>query len=94
MCYGFPSHLHSDQGRDFESQTIQEQCSLIGAQKVRTITYGNPIERFNRMLLSVLGTLEEKDIYHWRDFAKPLVHIHDCLRNDSTGFSLYELMFG
>ena len=95
--YGFPSRLLSDQGRDFESKTIKELCTLIGADKVRTTPYhprGNPVERFNRTLLGMLGTLEEKDKYHWRDFVKPLVHAYNCTRNDTTGFSPYELMFG
>lgn len=95
--YGFPARLHSDQGRDFESQTIKELCSLIGAEKVRTTPYhprGNPVERFNRTLLSMLGTLEDKDKYHWRDFVKPLVHAYNCTRNNTTGYSPYELMFG
>ena len=66
--YGFPARLHSDQGRDFESHTIKELCSLIGAEKVRTTPYhprGNPVERFNRTLLGMLGTLEDKDKCHW-----------------------------
>lgn len=95
--YGFPSRLHSDQGRDFESRTIKELCSIIGAEKVRTTPYhpqGNPVERFNRTLLSMLGTLEEKDKHHWRDYVKPLVHAYNCTRNDTTGYSPYELMFG
>ncbi|XP_055017481.1 LOW QUALITY PROTEIN: uncharacterized protein LOC129411251 [Boleophthalmus pectinirostris] len=97
IYYGFPSRLHSDQGRDFESHTIKELCSLIGADKVRTTPYhpqGNPVERFNRTLISMLGTLEEKDKHHWRDFVKPVVHAYNCTRNDSTGYSPYELMFG
>ena len=95
--YGFPARLHSDQGRDFESHTIKELCSLIGAEKVRTTPYhprGNPVERFNRTLLGMLGTLEDKDKYHWRDFVKPLVHAYNCTRNNTTGYSPYELMFG
>uniref|UniRef100_A0AAX7TV04 Integrase catalytic domain-containing protein n=1 Tax=Astatotilapia calliptera TaxID=8154 RepID=A0AAX7TV04_ASTCA len=95
--YGFPSRLLSDQGRDFESHTIKELCALIGADKIRTTPYhprGNPVERFNRTLLDMLGTLEEEDKSHWRDFVKPLVHAYNCTRNDTTGFSPYELMFG
>lgn len=95
--YGFPSRLLSDQGRDFESRTIKELSALIGADKIRTTPYhprGNPVERFNRTLLDMLGTLEEKDKYHWRDFVKPLTHAYNCTRNDTTGYSPYELMFG
>ncbi|KAI3356510.1 hypothetical protein L3Q82_017717, partial [Scortum barcoo] len=31
----------------------------------------------------LLGTLEEKDKQHWRDFVKPLVHAYNCTRNDT-----------
>ncbi|XP_029954791.1 protein NYNRIN-like [Salarias fasciatus] len=95
--YGFPCRLLSDQGRDFESRIIKELCGVIGTSKVRTTPYhprGNPVERYNRTLLDMLGTLEDKDKYHWRDFVKPLTHAYNCTRNDTTGYSPYELMFG
>lgn len=95
--YGFPEKLLSDQGPDFESRTIKELCSIAGIQKVRTTPYhprGNPVERFNRTLLQMLGTLENKDKSHWKEYVKPLVHAYNCTRSDVTGFSPYELMFG
>lgn len=95
--YGFPERLHSDQGPDFESRTIKELCEMAGVKKTRTTPYhprGNPVERFNRTLLSMLGTLEEKDKVHWRDFVKPLAHAYNCTRHEVTGFTPYELMFG
>ncbi|KAE8287205.1 hypothetical protein D5F01_LYC15174 [Larimichthys crocea] len=42
----------------------------------------------------MLGTLENKDKSHWKEFVKPLVHAYNCTQNDVTGFSPYELMFG
>lgn len=95
--YGFPEKLHSDQGADFESKTIKELCNLAGIQKVRTSPYhprGNPVERFNRTLLNMLGTLTDENKKHWRDFVKPLVHAYNCTKHESTGFTPYELMFG
>ncbi len=95
--YGFPERILSDQGRDFESQLIHELCALAGIKKVRTSPHhprGNPVERFNRTLLGMLGTLKEKEKSHWRDFVKLLTHAYNCTKNDVTGFSPYELMFG
>ncbi|XP_056307611.1 uncharacterized protein LOC130219290 [Danio aesculapii] len=95
--YGFPERLHSDQGPDFESRTIKELCDISGIKKIRTTPYhprGNPVERFNRTLLDMLGTLEEKDKVHWKDFVKPLVHAYNCTKHEVTGFTPYELMFG
>ena len=95
--YGMPEKLHSDQGPDFESRLIKELCQVAGIQKVRTTPYhprGNPVERFNRTLLNMLGTLQNQEKSRWRDFVKPLVHAYNCTRNDVTGFTPYELMFG
>ncbi|KAG1972065.1 interleukin-1 receptor accessory protein-like 1-A [Pimephales promelas] len=95
--YGIPERLHSDQGPDFESKTIKELCEIAGIRKVRTTPYhprGNPVERFNRTLLSMLGTLGNKDKTHWRDFVKPVVHAYNCTKHETTGFTPYELMFG
>lgn len=97
LHYGFPEKLHSDQGADFESRTIKELCKVAGIRKVRTMPYhprGNPVERFNRTLLQTLGTLENEKKSRWKEFVKPLVHAYNCTRNDTTGYTPYELMFG
>lgn len=97
MHYGFPEHLHSDQGPDFESRTIKELCEFAGIKKGRTAPYhprGNPVEHFNRTLLQMLGTLNPHDKTHWHDFVKPLVNAYNCMKNDITGYTPYERMFG
>lgn len=95
--YGIPERIHSDQGTDFESKLIKELCEVIGIKKSRTTPYhprGNPVERFNRTLLSMLGTLEDKQKLKWREYVKPLVHAYNCTKNEVTGFTPYELLFG
>lgn len=97
IYYGIPERIHTDQGRDFESKLIKELCEVAGIQKSRTTPYhprGNPVERFNRTLLAMLGTLEKKQKMRWKEYVKPLVHAYNCTRNEVTGFTPYELMFG
>ena len=96
--YGFPKWLHSDQGRNFESQTIKELCQLAGIQKSRTTPYhpmGNGItERFNSTLLNMMGTLEPVKKLDWKSHIGPLVHAYNCTKHDTTGYAPYFLMFG
>lgn len=95
--YGFPERLHTDQGPDFESHLIKELCAIAGIKKSHTTPYhprGNPVERFNRTLLSMLGTLDPEQKTRWKEYVKPLVHAYNCTRNETTRFTPYELMFG
>ncbi|XP_049329329.1 uncharacterized protein LOC111193656 [Astyanax mexicanus] len=96
--YGLPARIHSDQGRDFESQLIRELLKLLGVRKSRTTPYhpqGDPQpERFNRTLLSMLGTLPTSQKRQWSQHAASLVHAYNSTKNDATGYSPYFLMFG
>lgn len=96
--YGIPGRIHSDQGPSFESHLIQELCRLTGTKKSRTTPYhpmGNGLtERFNRTLISMLGTLHPSQKTNWKAHVAPLVHAYNCTRHDATGQSPYFLMFG
>ena len=56
--FGAPQRLHSDQGREFESQLFQELCRLWGIQKTRTTPYApwsdGMVERVNRTIQSMI----------------------------------------
>ncbi|XP_035809415.2 uncharacterized protein LOC118471094 [Amphiprion ocellaris] len=96
--YGLPARIHSDQGRDFESRLIREMLKMMGIRKSRTTPYhpqGDPQpERFNRTLLSMLGTLSQEKRKQWSQHIPYLVHAYNSTKCDATGFSPYFLMFG
>lgn len=96
--YGLPARIHSDQGRDFESLTIREMLKVMGIRKSRTSPYhpqGDPQpERFNRTLLSMLGTLDPKKRSRWSEQVPHVVHAYNASRSDATGYSPYYLLYG
>lgn len=96
--YGFPSRLHSDQGRNFESSVIAELCSIANVEKSRTTPYhpqcNGMAERFNQTLMNMIGTLEEHQKADWKAHIPSLVHAYNCTRHESTGLTPYYLMFG
>ncbi|KRX69265.1 Retrovirus-related Pol polyprotein from transposon 17.6, partial [Trichinella sp. T6] len=57
--YGSPETLHSDQGRNFESELVKEVCQLFRVAKTRTTAYhpqsDGLVERMNRTLLYLLA---------------------------------------
>ena len=95
--FGIPTRLHSDQGANFESQIITELCNLMGMKKSHTTPYhpqGNAgPERFNRTLLSMLGTLEDEK-KDWKKYVSSLVYYYNCTPHETTKTSPFELLFG
>ena len=63
LHYGFPSKIITDQGRNFESELIENLCQLAGVQKLRTNPYhpqtNGQCEHFNYTHLNMLGTLSQ-----------------------------------
>jgi transposase InsO family protein len=98
LDFGFPKKLHSDRGGSFTSKLAKELCKLAGVQGSYTTPYhpqGNgQVERFNRTLIDMLGTLNSEDKAQWSRHVKFMAHAYNCTRNDSTAFSPFELMFG
>ena len=96
--YGFPEKILSDQGRNFESVLLSELCELTQIKKLRTTPYrpeGNgSCERFNRTLISMLGTLPADFKSKWPQHISTLTYAYNCTRSNATGFSPYYLLYG
>ena len=65
LLFGCPFVLHSDQGRNFESDLWKEICSLLEIHKTRTNPYrpesDGAVEQFNRTLIAALTSLVNID---------------------------------
>ena len=93
-----PEQLHSDQGRNFESEVIAEVCKLLGVVKSRTTPYhpqsDGLVERFNRTLLNMLATAVSKRPFQWESHLRRLCLAYNTRVHQTTGYSPFFLMFG
>ena len=95
--YGFPEQFISDQGRNFESDLIQELCKIAGVKKLHTTPYhpqsNGQCERFNSTLCNMLGTLSDEEKSDWKSHLGCMTHAYNCTKHTSTTYSPYYLMF-
>ena len=69
--YGWPTKILTDQGQMFNGKLFEALCKEAKILKLRTSPYqpqtnGQP-ERFNRTLMTMLGTLPENRKINWQD---------------------------
>ena len=96
--FSIPEQLHSDQGRQFESEVIAEICRLLEVAKTRTTPYhpqsDGLVERFNRTLLSMLSTAAAGQPFAWEDHLRRLCMAYNTSVHPTTGYTPFALMFG
>ena len=93
-----PDQLHSDQGKQFEAEVLQEICRILKIKKTRTTPYhpqsDGLVERLNRTLLSMLATTTRDHPFDWEDQIRKVCMAYNTSIHSSTGYTAFYLMFG
>ena len=96
--YGWPDKILTDRGSSFENLLFKDICELAKICKLRTGSYhpqtNGQCKRFNKTLISMLGTLPRDAKRSWQEWVPTLVHAYNCTTSSVTGYSPYFLIYG
>ncbi|KRY06283.1 Retrovirus-related Pol polyprotein from transposon, partial [Trichinella patagoniensis] len=96
--YGAPETLHSDQGRNFESELVKEVCQLFGVAKTRTTAYhpqsDGLVERMNRTLLDLLAKASIDHPDDWDAHLDRVLLAYRSSVHHTTGATPSRVIFG
>ena len=96
--FGVPITVHTDQGRNFESDLFKAFCHLLEIAKTRTTPYrpsaNGQVERYNQLVLNYLRCYIQKDQRDWDTLIPALGLAIRSTVNRSTGFTPNMLQLG
>ena len=96
--YGCPYDLHSDQGRNFESDIIRDLCKLLNIRKTRTSARrpqcNGQVERYNRTLIKMIRAYLKGEQNNWDVNLGCLAAAYRASVCESTGFTPNMLLLG
>ena len=95
---GLPNKIHSDRGSQFTSDMMREVYRLLNVKQSTTSPYhamGNGIvENFNKTIKNLLKKVTAEKPKDRQRYLGPLMFAVRDTPQDSTGFTLFELLYG
>lgn len=86
--FGTPTSIHTDQGREFESDLFKAICEKLQIDKTRTTPYrpqsDGLVERLNRTLVQMLSAFVNENTNDWDDHLPYVMMAYRATRHSST----------
>ncbi|UYV63913.1 K02A2.6-like [Cordylochernes scorpioides] len=96
--FGVPLELHSDQGRNFESEIFRELCQVLGIWKTTTTPLhpqsDGMVERFNKTMVEHLSKVVEQNQRDWDRRLPLFLMAYRAAIHETTGQTPAKVMFG
>lgn len=96
--FGCPLEIHTDQGKNFQSDLFKAFCEVFEISTTRTTPYrpssNGQCEVFNRTILSMIRSYISRGLKDWDEFLPTISRTLHSMKNKSTGFSANMLMLG
>ncbi|KMQ86926.1 integrase core domain protein [Lasius niger] len=96
--HGVPVEIHTDQGKNFESQLFSELMRLLGIRKTRTTALhpqsDGQVERQHQTIVNYLAKYISQNQKNWDQWVSMFLLAYRSSKHESTGVTPAELYFG
>ena len=94
--YGQPMELHTDQGKNFESNLLKEVLQIYEIDKTRTTAFhpqsDGQVERYNKTIMTLVYALTSKTS-EWDKALQMAVSAYNSTVHESTNYTPNELWY-